>query len=113
MVMLWTCLSLGSAPLHPLTIVLVRPIGLLEMEDQHRADDKVIAVALGDPDYSDYREAKELPSHKLAVLRQFFEDYKVLEKKEVVEKNFRPAEAAISILKSAIDRNQRVKKNRH
>ena len=106
-------LVVGSAPLHPLTVVVVRPIGLLEMEDQHRADHKVIAVALGDPDYSDYREATELPSHKLAVLRQFFEDYKVLEKKEVVVKNFRPAEAAILILKSAIDRNQAAKKNRH
>jgi len=106
-------LILGSTPLHPLTIVPVRPIGLLEMEDQHLADHKVVAVAVGDPDYSDYREAKELPPHKLAVLRQFFEDYKILEKKEVVVKDFRPAEAAISILRSAIDRYQAAKKEGH
>ena len=56
---------------------------------------------------------KELPPHKLAVLRQFFEDYKVLEKKEVVVKDFRPAKAAISIIKSAIARYQAGKKERH
>jgi len=106
-------LIVGSAPLHPLTIVAARPIGLLEMEDQHLVDHKVVAVAPGDPDYSEYREAKQLPAHKLAVLRQFFEDYKVLERKEVVVKDFRPAAAAISILKSAIDRYQAAKKGRH
>jgi inorganic pyrophosphatase len=106
-------LIVGSAPLHPLTIVAARPIGLLEMEDQHLVDHKVVAVAPGDPDYSEYREAKQLPAHKLAVLRQFFEDYKVLEGKEVVVKDFRPAAAAISILKSAIDRYQAAKKGRH
>jgi inorganic pyrophosphatase len=83
------------------------------MEDQDLVDHKVVAVAVSDPDYSDYREAKELPPHKLAVLRQFFEDYKVLERKEVVVKDFRPAEAAISILRSAIDRYQAAKKEGH
>jgi inorganic pyrophosphatase len=106
-------LVVGSAPLHPLTVVPVRPIGLLEMEDQRRVDNKIVAVAPGDPDYSDYREAKQLPPHKLAVLKQFFEDYKVLERKEVVVKDFRPAAAAISILKSAIDRYQAAKTERH
>lgn len=106
-------LIVGSTPLHPLTIVPVRPIGLLEMEDQHVVDHKVVAVAPGDPDYCDYREAKQLPPHKLAVLRQFFEDYKVLERKEVVVKDFRPAKTAFSIVKSAIDRYQAAKKERH
>lgn len=105
-------LVVASTPLHSLTIVPVRPIGLLQMEDQRMVDHKVVAVALGDPDYSDYREAKELPSHKLAVLRQFFEDYKVLERKEVVVKDFRPAKTAISIVKSAIGRYQATKKKR-
>lgn len=100
-------LVLGSAPVHPLTIVRARAIGLMKMKDQNRVDDKIIAVAMGDPDYADYRKLKDLPPHRLAVIRRFFEDYKVLEKKSVVVKNFCPVRDARTVFVAALERYRR------
>lgn len=97
-------LVLGSTPVHPLTVVQARAIGLMKMKDQNRLDHKIIAVALGDPDYNGYRKLKDLPPHRLAVIRGFFEDYKVLENKSVVVKNFYPVRHARAVFEAALKR---------
>ena len=97
-------LVLGSTPVYPLTIVQARAIGLMKMKDQNRADDKIIAVALGDPDYNGYRNLKDLPPHRLAVIRRFFKDYKALENKSVVVKNFLPVRDARIVFVDALKR---------
>ena len=97
-------LVLGSTPVRPLTIVRARTIGLMKMKDQNRADDKIIAVALGDPDYNSYRQLKDLPPHRLAVIRRFFEDYKALEKKSVVVKDFCAVHEARIVFVAALKR---------
>jgi inorganic pyrophosphatase len=43
-----------------------------------------IAVHVNDPEYDSYQEARELPPHRLAVLKRFFNDDKTLEHKEVI-----------------------------
>jgi inorganic pyrophosphatase len=97
-------LVFSSAPVHPLTILKARPIGLMKMKDQKQTDHKIIAVALGDPDYSNYRDVSELPPHRLDVLKQFFKDYKVLEKKRVVVQDLCPASAAGPVIEAALER---------
>jgi len=61
---------------QPLALIKARAIGLMTMIDSGASDDKVIAVATNDPEFNSYVEANELPSHRLLVLKRFFQDYK-------------------------------------
>jgi inorganic pyrophosphatase len=71
----------------------------MKMIDQGEADDKIIAVHVDDPEYAQYNSINELPPHCLKTLQRFFEDYKVLENKEVkIEAFFGPDEAKKAIV---------------
>ena len=74
-------LVLCQEPVQPLALIKARAIGLMTMIDSGASDDKVIAVATNDPEFSDYVEARDLPQHRLLVLKRFFSDYKILENK--------------------------------
>ncbi len=94
-------LVLCQEPATPLTIVPVRVIGLMTMMDTGTKDHKIIAVALGDPEFNSYKDAHQLPQHKLLTVRRFFEDYKQLEGKAVEVDDFESAEAAHRIISAA------------
>jgi inorganic pyrophosphatase len=53
---------------------------------------------VNDPEFDIYQEARELPQHRLAVLKRFFKDYKVLENKEVIVGDILPAKEADQII---------------
>jgi inorganic pyrophosphatase len=91
-------------PLQPLTIVQARAIGLMTMVDSGKPDHKVIAVATGDPEFSSYHEAAEMPAHRMLMLRRFFQDYKQLEGKAVAVEDIQPASAAFPIIEDALRR---------
>ena len=91
-------LVLGAAPVYPLTLVKARAIGLMIMKDQDEMDHKVIAVHVNDPEYSSYTDVHQLPPHRLAVLKRFFEDYKILERKEVIVDDILSLEAALPVI---------------
>ena len=76
-------LVLSQEPVDPLTLVDARAIGLMTMIDSGKRDHKILAVAVNDPEYNSFLEADELPVHRLAMLRRFFQDYKTLEGKAV------------------------------
>ena len=44
--------------------------------EQGEKDDKIIAVCADDPEYRHFKDIKELPPHRLAEIRRFFEDCK-------------------------------------
>ncbi len=89
---------------QPLSLIKARAIGLMTMTDSGASDDKVIAVATNDPEFSSYIEAKDLPPHRLQVLRRFFQDYKQLEGKQVQVEEIRPAYAALNVIERALAR---------
>jgi len=97
-------LVLCQEGLTPLTLVEARAIGLMIMLDSGKRDHKILAVAVHDPEYNSYREAADLPPHRLALLRRFFQDYKVLEGKSVEVDEFQPAKAALPIIQDALER---------
>ena len=42
--------------------------------EQGEKDDKIIAVCADDPEYRHYTDINQLPPHRLAEIRRFFED---------------------------------------
>ncbi|MGC2672865.1 MAG: inorganic diphosphatase, partial [Candidatus Acidiferrum sp.] len=46
-----------GSPVQPLALIKARAIGLMSMIDSGASDDKIIAVATGDPEFSSYLEA--------------------------------------------------------
>jgi inorganic pyrophosphatase len=97
-------LVLCQEPVAPLTLLRARAIGLMTMMDAGKRDHKILAVAKDDPEYNNYREASELPPHRLALLRRFFQDYKQLEGKSVEVEDFEPVELALPIIIDALER---------
>jgi inorganic pyrophosphatase len=55
-----------------------RPIGGLRMVERGEADDKIIAVLIGDPVYGEIVDVSELPRAVVDRLRHYFLTYKVL-----------------------------------
>jgi len=88
----------------PLTLLHARTIGIMTMIDAGKKDHKIIAVATNDPEFNSYREAAEMPPHRLSMLRRFFQDYKQLEGKAVEVDEIQPAKVAFPIIEDALSR---------
>ncbi len=95
-------LVLSQIEVVPLCLVKAKIIGVMRMLDNGEADDKIIAVAAGDPAVNHFENISELPDHSIRELRSFFEDYKKLEKKEVIVEEFQDKETAMQILSESI-----------
>jgi len=79
----------------------------MTMIDGGKKDHKIIAVAADDPEFASYREAAEMPPHRLMMLRRFFQDYKQLEGKAVEVDEIAPAREAFPIIEDALHRYSR------
>ena len=97
-------LVLCQEPVQPLALIQARAIGLMTMIDSGKKDHKILAVAVDDPEYDGFREAEELPPHRLTMLRRFFQDYKMLEGKAVEVDEMEPAKAALPVIEEALAR---------
>lgn len=97
-------LVLCQEPVAPLTLVNARAIGLMTMVDSGKPDHKIVAVATDDPEYNSIRVSTELPTHRLSMLKRFFQDYKMLEGKTVNVDDMEPYEMALPIIRDALER---------
>jgi inorganic pyrophosphatase len=97
-------LVLCQEPVVPLTVIHARAIGLMTMVDSGKLDHKIVAVATEDPEFNSYREATEMPQHRLLMLRRFFQDYKKLEGKAVEVDEIQPAQRALPVIEDALHR---------
>jgi inorganic pyrophosphatase len=104
-------LVLCSQSIQSLCLVDATVIGNMQMIDSGQVDDKIIAVASKDPSVNHYSKMEDLPQHFLLELRNFFEQYKVLEDKKVEIDNFQDKETAYKIIQEAIDFYQENFKN--
>src|SRR5262245_33104323 len=95
-------LVLGQEPVFPLTIVEARAVGVMRMRDEKGIDDKIVAVSVRDPSFAGFRDKSQLPPHVLRQVRRFFQDYKVLEDKEVVVEDLLGPDDAIAVIRDAL-----------
>jgi inorganic pyrophosphatase len=96
-------LVLGQEPLYPLTIVQARAVGVMRMRDDKGVDDKIVAVSVRDPSFEGYTDKSQLPAHVLRQVQRFFQDYKVLEHKEVVIEDMLGPEDALRIIRESLE----------
>lgn len=89
--------------LIPMCLVDAKVIGVMRMIDGGEADDKIIAVAAGDPSVNHINDISELPQHFISEMRSFFEDYKKLENKTVIVEEFQDNVVAKEIVQKAIE----------
>jgi inorganic pyrophosphatase len=91
-------LVICSIDVVPMSIVEAKVIGAMEMIDGDERDDKIIAVARHDMSVNYLNDISELPPHTLVELKRFFEDYKMLEHKNVIVEQFMNREKALEIV---------------
>lgn len=99
---------LTTYPLAPSILVPARPIGIMHMTDGGEADEKIIAVASGDPRYSEVKDIKDANQHVLKEIAHFFATYKQIQKKEVIVGEFEGKEVALA----AFERAQKMYKDK-
>ena len=91
-------LVLVEAPSFPGCLMEVRPIGVLQMVDQGKKDEKILAVAESDPLYAQVNDASQVPQHQLREIEHFFSIYKHLEGKRTEIAGWDDAEEARKII---------------
>jgi inorganic pyrophosphatase len=76
-----------------------RPIGVLDMTDEHGIDPKLLCVALGDPTMGATTSIAEVSPHFMEEIEHFFRVYKELEPRAHVEtRGWRDAAAARALV---------------
>jgi inorganic pyrophosphatase len=88
----------------PLSVLRARPIGMMTMLDQGQADEKIVCVHIDDPAFNGYTHIKQIPEHRLRELKRFFQDYKVLEDKEVTVQDFIGPEETHRVIEDGMER---------
>jgi len=91
-------LVLVEAPSFPGCLIEVRPIGVLQMVDQGKKDEKILAVAESDPLYKDVHDYSQVFSHKAKEIEHFFSIYKALEGKNTEMSGWADSDAARKIV---------------
>ena len=103
-------LVLCQEPVVPLCIMRARAIGVMQMRDEKGLDDKIIAVSTKDPAFADYTDHRQLPQHLLREMTRFFEDYKVLEHKQVMVEDILGPADALKFIREAIEMYQQLRR---
>jgi inorganic pyrophosphatase len=101
-------LIISQIDVVPMCIVEAKIIGVMRMLDNNEADDKLIAVAAGDPSVYHFNDIEELPMHFKSEMKNFFEDYKKLENKKVVVEDFLGKQTALDILNESFELYKKV-----
>ncbi|CCV64957.1 Inorganic pyrophosphatase (Pyrophosphate phospho-hydrolase) [Alteracholeplasma palmae J233] len=96
-------LVLCQEDIEPMSLVECYPIGVLKMIDSDEVDEKIIAIPLGDPSMTQYKDLKSLPHHLLSEMSHFFEVYKSLEGKKTYILDIEGKDEALQIIENAME----------
>lgn len=97
-------LVMCQEPIVPLTLVRCFPIGVVQMIDQDKPDEKIISVCYDDPDLNSYTDITDLPVHMMNEICHFFKVYKQLEGKTTTITNILGRKDAERIIQECKDR---------
>lgn len=98
-------LVISTYAVHPGCVIPVRPIGMLEMEDEAGIDTKILAVPTKkvDPFYAGINDITDLDEATKNKIKHFFDHYKELEpNKWVKTKSFLPKAKALEAIKNSM-----------
>ena len=91
-------LVIGTEPTYPGCIVPARVIGYLEAVDNGNEDYKLISVVDVDPRYDEVKELSDLSPFILEEIKNFFENYKTLQKIEVKVGQYHSKNDALNLI---------------
>ena len=97
-------LVLVTNPTFPGILIEARPIGLLQMKDDGKLDDKIICVSTNDPRYLHTSDIKNIEDHYISEIAHFFQVYKDLEGKKVEILGWKSSKEAKSVIIKSIKR---------
>lgn len=106
-------LVLSARPIVPGAVIRVKPIGLLQMEDEAGVDEKILAVPVPklDPVFASYDDITAVPEPLKAKIKHFFDHMKELEPgKWVKTKDWLGRREAETTIVAAIERYRQSKK---
>lgn len=89
-------LILSDQAFMPGISVPTRIIGAMEMIDSGEIDTKLIGVINCDKRYEQIKKIRDVSPHRLKVIKNFFETYKILQEKQVTIKGFQDVEWAMN-----------------
>ncbi|MBA3261391.1 MAG: inorganic diphosphatase [Thermoleophilaceae bacterium] len=90
-----------SEPTFPGCMIVVKPIALFRMEDDAGLDDKVLAVPLTDPGWSNFESLDDVPDQLQNEIAHFFTVYKQLENKKVEVEGWFSREDAVQEIEAS------------
>ncbi|HEU65198.1 MAG TPA: inorganic diphosphatase [Chloroflexi bacterium] len=92
-------LVLVEEPTFPGCHIQIRPIGVLLMRDEKGVDEKILGVPLADPRFEGIKDISQIQKHWLIEIENFFNTYKVLERKEAKVEVWKDSTAAKRVLR--------------
>lgn len=96
-------LVLCNEVIDPLVLVQYCPIGIINMIDNGKNDEKIIAIPFEDPSYNVYRSIEALPAHIFEEMQHFFRVYKQLEGKETAVNEVQGQKTATEVIAQCIE----------
>lgn len=97
-------LVIGTEPTYPGCIVPARVIGYLAVVDNGYKDYKLISVVDCDPRYDEIKKLDDLSTFILEEIKNFFENYKTLQKIEVKVGEYHSKEEALELINTCKER---------
>lgn len=100
-------LVIEDLSIMPGSVIAVRPVAVLNMEDESGIDEKILAVPTTkiNPSYKNINSLDDIPTILIDRITNFFENYKKLEPGKWVKlKNWEGADQAKKLIKEAIER---------